>query len=369
MNYSSLNLIVILLAIASQPLFGETLFAQYSQIITIAGNGKTGPLQMRGAATEVAISNPFGIEPDSRGNLIIASYDQHVIYRLSADRKQIELIGGKGQEGFSGKNGDSALEVRMKQPHEVRLDAHDNIYIADTFNHRVGMIEAKTGQWKNIAGTGELGASGDAGPAAEAKMNQAYSIAIDGDELFIADLANHRIRKVRLDSGIIESICGTGKKGKPTDGELAREQPLEGPRSLAIDKQNLWIVLREGNSVWRIDRATGKIHHVAGTGVKGFAGDGGDAKACKLNGPKGAAVNPGIALYIADTENHAIRMIDLKTNMVSTIAGSPKGEAGFNGDGDDPTTRLLKRPHGVCWLSTGELLIGDSENHRVRVLK
>ena len=221
---------------------------------------------------------------------------------------------------------------------------------------------------KSIAGTGEAGYGGDTGPAIDAKLNQAYSIAVDGAELFIADLMNHCIRKVDLSSGKITTICGNGKKGRPVDGAAASEQALEGPRSLAIDKQNLWIVLREGNSVWRIDRATGKVHHVAGSGQKGFSGDGGDAKLCTLNGPKGAAVNPGIALFIADTENHAIRMVDLKTNMVSTIAGSLKGEPGFNGDGDQPTTRLLNRPHGVCWLPSSELLIGDSENHRVRVL-
>lgn len=340
---------------------------KFSKIATIAGTGKTGPAEKQGAATGVAISNPFGIEPDSKGNLIIASFDQHVIYRLSADRKSLELIAGTGAEGMSGKTGDAATAVAMNQPHEVRVDPQDNIYIADTRNNRVGLVDAN-GKWKAITGTGEVGYAGDGGLALDAKMNQAYSIVADGSELFVADLMNHCIRKVDLSSGKISTICGSGKKGRPVDGGVASDQALEGPRSLAIDKHNLWIVLREGNSVWRIDRTTGKIHHVAGSGQKGFAGDGADAKLCKLNGPKGAAVNPGVALFIADTENHAIRMVDLKTNVISTIVGSPKGEPGFNGDGDQPTTRLLKRPHGVCWLSTGELLIGDSENHRVRVL-
>jgi DNA-binding beta-propeller fold protein YncE len=340
---------------------------KFSKITTIAGNGKAGPAEKQGAATSIPISNPFGIEPDSKGNLIIASFDQHVIYRLSADRKSLELMAGTGAEGMSGKTGDAATTVAMNQPHEVRVDPQDNIYIADTRNNRVGLVDPR-GKWKAIAGTGEVGYAGDGGPAVYCTMNQAYSIAVDGTELFVADLMNHCIRKVDLVSGKIMTICGTGKKGRPVDGATASEQALEGPRSLAIDKQNLWIVLREGNSVWRIDRATGKIHHVAGSGQKGFAGDGADAKLCKLNGPKGAAVNPGIALYIADTENHAIRVVDLKTNVISTVVGSSKGEPGFNGDGDQPTTRLLKRPHGVCWLSTGELLIGDSENHRVRVL-
>ena len=363
------TLLAIALIVTLSPTYGHSQ-TQFSKITTIAGSGKTGPAEKSGpskTATAVAISNPFGIEPDSKGNLIIASFDQHVIYRLSTDRKLIELIAGTGAEGMSGKTDDAATAVAMNQPHEVRVDPKDNIYIADTRNNRVGLVDA-SGKWKAVAGTGEVGYSGDGGPAVDSRMNQAYSIAVDGSELFVADLMNHCIRKVELTSGKIATICGNGKKGRPVDGAAASEQVLEGPRSLAIDKQNLWIVLREGNSVWRIDRTTGKIHHVAGSGQKGFDGDGADAKLCKLNAPKGAAVNPGVALYIADTENHAIRMVDLTTNIVSTIAGSPKGESGFNGDGDQPTTRLLKRPHGVCWLPGGELLIGDSENHRVRVL-
>ncbi len=341
--------------------------AQFTKIATIAGSGKTGTVEKQGDALAVPLSNPFGIEPDSQGRLIVASFDKHVIYRLSTDRKRIEVIGGNATEGLSGKSGDLATDVAMDQPHEVRIDSQDNIFVADTRNNRVGLIDAN-GKWKAIAGTGAKGYSGDGGPAAAATMNQAYSIAVDGPELFIADLMNHCIRKVDLNSGVISTICGNGKKGRPVDGALAKDQQLEGPRSLAIDQQNLWIVLREGNSVWRIDRQTGLIHHVAGSGQKGFEGDGADAKLCKLNGPKGAAVQPGVALYIADTENHAIRMVDLKSNRITTIAGSSKGLPGFNGDGDQPVTRLLKRPHGVCWLPNGELLIGDSENHRVRVL-
>jgi len=358
---------LLLIACALSTLHCSVASAQFNKIATIAGSGKTGTVEKQGDALASAISNPFGIEPDSQGRLIIASFDQHVIYRLSADRKRIEVIGGNATEGLSGKTGDLATNVAMNQPHEVRVDSHDNMFVADTRNNRVGLIEPN-GKWQAVAGTGATGYSGDGGPAAAATMNQAYSIAVDGSELFIADLMNHCIRKVDLNSGVITTICGNGKKGRPVDGALATDQQLEGPRSLAIDKQNLWIVLREGNSVWRIDRSTGHIYHVAGSGKKGFEGDEGDAKLCKLNGPKGAAVQPGVALYIADTENHAIRMVDLKTNLITTIAGSPKGQSGFNGDGDQPATRLLKRPHGVCWLPTGELLIGDSENHRVRVL-
>ncbi|HBE70538.1 MAG TPA: hypothetical protein DDW52_20525, partial [Planctomycetaceae bacterium] len=166
--------------------------------------------------------------------------------------------------------------------------------------------------------------------------------------------------------GEVQTICGDGRQALPGEGEVAKTQPLAGPRSLAVDKENLWIVLREGNSVWRIDRSTMRIHRVAGTGKKGYSGDGQRALDATFRGPKGIAVDPGVAVYVADTENHAIRRIDLNSGIVTTTVGT--GEAGFNGDGDELAKRKLNRPHGVCLLPTGELLIGDSENHRVRML-
>ncbi len=342
--------------------------AQFSNIRTIAGNGQTGQAREQGRALQTPLSNPFGIAAEADGGLIIASFDQHVLYRLDANYNRLERIVGTGQVGFSGKDGDRAADVAMNQPHEVQVDRRGNIYVADTRNHRVGMLDAATGRWQNIAGTGTPGFSGDRGPAAEAEMNQAYSIAVDGNDLFIADLGNHRIRRVDLRSGLIDTICGSGEKRMPVDGGRAIEQSLAGPRSLAVDPENLWIVLREGNSVWRIDRRDGRIFHVAGTGERGFSGDGGGAKLAKLSGPKGVAVDPGVAIYIADTENHAIRRVDLVSEKISTVAGSEAGKPGYNGEGDATASRLLRRPHGVCLLQGGELLIGDSENHRVRIL-
>lgn len=342
--------------------------AQYRKISTIAGSGNAGEFRAKGMALKMALSNPFGVQPEPDGSLIVASYDQHVLYRLDAAYRRMEVIAGTGEKGFSGMDGDFPSKVQLNEPHEVQVDKAGNIYVADTRNHRVGMIESGTGRWRNIAGTGEAGFSGDQRAATKAQLNQAYSIALDGDQLFVADLANHRIRKVDLGTGVIETICGTGEKAMPTDGGRAAHQPLAGPRSLAVDGQNLWIVLREGNSVWRLDRNDNRIYHVAGTGEKGFAGDSGDAKLAKLNGPKGIAVDPGQAIYIADTENHAIRKVDLASGRISTLVGSTNRQAGFNGDGDELQNRLLSRPHGLCLLPTGELLIGDSENHRLRML-
>ena len=334
---------------------------------TIAGNGESSRARDVAPALETSLSNPFGVQPAPDGSLIIASFDQHVLYRLDSSYNRLERICGTGTAGQSGKGGEHPTNVALNQPHEVQIDAQGNIYVADTANHRVGKIDAATGRWSVVAGTGVAGFSGDRHRAVDAQFDQAYSIALDDQDLYIADLGNHRIRHVDLRSGVIETICGTGERAVPVDGQPAIKQPLAGPRSLAVDTNFLWVVLREGNSVWKIDRRDGKIYHVAGTGKKGFSGDDGEARLARLNGPKGIAIQPGMAAYIADTENQAIRRIDLRSGRIATVVGSPQGEGGFNGDGDNLTQRLLKRPHGVSLLPSGSLLIGDSENHRLRL--
>lgn len=341
--------------------------SSYRGLRTIAGNGESSRARDMAPALETSLSNPFGVQPAADGSLIIASYDQHVLYRLDPSYNRLQRICGTGTAGQSGKGGEHPTNVALNQPHEVQIDPEGNIFVADTANHRVGKIDAATGRWSVVAGTGSAGFSGDRHRAVEAQLDQAYSIAIDGQDLYIADLGNHRIRHVDLGSGVIRTICGTGERAAPVDGQPAITQPLAGPRSLAVDPNYLWVVLREGNSVWKIDRRDGKIYRVAGTGVKGFSGDDGEARLAQLNGPKGITVQPGIAVYIADTENHAIRRIDLRSGRIATVVGSPQGQGGFNGDGDKPTQRLLKRPHGVCLLPSGSLLIGDSENHRLRL--
>jgi sugar lactone lactonase YvrE len=131
-------------------------------------------------------------------------------------------------------------------------------------------------------------------------------------------------------------------------------------------KGNLYLALREGNAIYRIDPKTKTIHHVAGTGEKGYTGDGGDAKQARLNGPKGVAWAPDNSLYIADTESHTIRRIDLKNGVITTVLGT--GERGDGPDGD-PARCKTARPHGIFVDRKGAIYVGDSETHRVRLLR
>lgn len=199
-------------------------------------------------------------------------------------------------------------------------------------------------------------------------MNEPHSIGFDrAGDLYICDIKNHRIRKVDMKTGVISTFAGTGEKKPTPDGAPIAGTPLNGPRALDFDRDgNLWLALREGNAVFKLDLAAGVIRHIAGTGKQGFTGNGGPAKDATLSGPKGLSVGPDGNVYLADTESHSIRMIDVKTGTLSLLAGT--GVRG-NGPDDDPLKCQLARPHGVFVDGDGAVFIGDSEGHRVRVLR
>ena len=176
------------------------------------------------------------------------------------------------------------------------------------------------------------------------------------------------IRKVTTQTGIITTFAGTGKPGDTPDHSPIVGTPLRGPRTLDFDSAgNLWLATREGNQVFRFDLTAGRIHHLAGTGKKGFTGDHGPALAATLAGPKGLTVGRDGRVYLVDTENHAIRVIDPKTHLISTVVGM--GKLADGPDGDSPLTAGLARPHGIWVDPDGTVFIGDSENHRLRALK
>jgi streptogramin lyase len=195
-------------------------------------------------------------------------------------------------------------------------------------------------------------------------LNQPHSIALDANAgLYIADIGNHRIRRIDLKTGLIESIAGNSDKRLPHDGHTARDNPILGPRALYVDGDNLWIALREGHSIWRMDIKRGTLHHIAGTGDAGYSGDGGPAKAAKFNGPKGIAAGADDSLFVADTENHAIRRIDVRSGTISTVALRPSNDADERRAQMNP---ILNRPHGICVGPGGAIFVGDTLSHEVR---
>jgi hypothetical protein len=168
-------------------------------------------------------------------------------------------------------------------------------------------------------------------------------------------------------SGVISTFAGTGEKRSPTDGAKLEGSPLHGPRALDFGTDgDLYVALREGNSVWRIDMKNRTLHHVAGTGEKGFTGNDGPARSATLSGPKAISIGPSGVIYIADTESHSIRYINPATGTIHLLVGT-----GEKGDGPDGPAKACKlnRPHGVFVARNNTVLIGDSSNHRIRGLK
>lgn len=348
-------------------------------IETIAGTGRPENNGSSGRGTEVNIGDPFGVEFGPDGALYICEVRNHRIWRLdfkdakaagqASEGPKISVVAGSGTKGYSG-DGGPATKADLNEPYEVRFDRAGNMLLVEMQNHLVRRVDARTGVISTVAGTGKQGFSGDGGAATAATLSVPHSIALDAeDNLYIADIGNHRIRRVDAQTGIIDTIAGNGEKKLPADGQTARGKPLLGPRALFIGRGTLWIALREGHSVWRMDLGSGKLAHVAGSGKKGFRGDGGPAKEGLLDGPKGIAVGPDGDVYVMDTENHAVRKIDLKTGLLTTVAGMGPGHEGSSGDGGPATKASMNRPHGICVGSDGAIYIGDTSSHRVRRVK
>ncbi|HIF32068.1 MAG TPA: hypothetical protein EYG57_10935 [Planctomycetes bacterium] len=360
---------IVLLTLASvAPLFGQqTSFAADSfewRIETIAGTGQPDRGAAEGIGTSVNIGDPFGVEVGPDGGLYITEVRNHRVWRMDLKTKKIQCIAGNGTKGYSG-DGGPAIAAQLNEPYEVRFDGQGDIYFVEMRNHLIRKVSRATGDISTVAGTGEAGYSGDGGPALRARFSRPHSIALDDDGgLYIADIGNHRVRKVDLRTGTVTSIAGTEKKALPVDGQLARGQPVLGPRALCIASDTIWVALREGHSVWKL--LNGRWKHVSGSGKKGYELGDIAAKQASYNGPKGVAVGPDGSIYVVDTENHAIRRIDLVAGRVETIAGGGPNAGGYAGDDGDALTAKLNRPHGICVASDGSVYIGDTLNHRVR---
>jgi len=344
-----------------------SLSAAAAEVRTIAGTGKHPVSGDGGPALEAGVSEPFGLDIGPDECLYWAEFGGHVIRKLDPQTGTVSVYAGTPNE--AGHADGDALAAKFDQPHEIRFDAVGNLFISDMRTHTIRRVDWKTKQVSTVAGTGtKAGFSGDGAAATKAQLNNPIAVTLDGDRGFlICDINNHRIRAVDNKSGLINTVAGTGAKQKTPDGAPVEGTPLNGPRTLAIDAAgNVIIVLREGSAVYRWNRPANTLQHLAGNGKGGFSGDGGDAKLAQINGPKGVAIGPDGDIYLADTENHVIRAVRLKTGTIETVVGD--GQKGDGPEGD-PRKCRLNRPHGVFFDAAGTLYIGDSSNNKVRVLK
>jgi DNA-binding beta-propeller fold protein YncE len=318
-------------------------------VAIVAGTGEQGYSGDGSAATEARLNNPFDLAFSPDGSLVFSDTFNHCIRCIDARTGVISTICGVGEKGYSG-DGGPATHARLNEPYGVVVDRSGRVFFADRLNRRVRVIDTM-GVITTLAGDGSGVYSGDGGPAAEAGLVEPNGLALSPDQsrLFIADVAGHRLRVVDLGAGTIETFAGTGEARHDGDGGPASTAAVFGARAVAFAPDgSLYVMERQGSCIRRI--RDGVIETVAGTGARGYAGDGGDARLAVFDAPKEMAVDAAGNVYVVDTENHAIRRIDAATWVVTTIASG------------------LARPHGALVAPDGTVLVGDSEHHQVRRL-
>lgn len=335
-------------------------------ITTAAGTGVEGDAGDDGLATEARLNMPFDVAFDTRGNLYFSDTFNHRIRRVDGRSGVITTVAGDGTKGFSG-DGGPATRARLNEPYGVVVDSGGNLFIVDRLNGRIRRVDGRSGIITTIAGNGSGRSSGDGAAAVAAGLVEPNGLALDrsGRKLFIADVAAHRIRLVDMDRGLISTFAGTGRARHAGDGGPAGAASIHGARAVDVGPDGtVFILEREGNRLRAVDPQTGVITTRAGTGAKGYSGDGGPALSATFNGPKELAVDSQGNILIVDTENHAIRRIDGRSGVITTIAGS--GRKGGEGDGGPAASAKLDRPHGVAVGPDGAIYIGDTGNHRIR---
>ena len=327
-------------------------------ITTIAGTGEPGFAGDGGSAVVSQIHYPQSVAVDAAGNLFFTEYFRNRIRRVDSSGT-ISTFAGTGEGGFSG-DGGPAVQALLDRPRGLAVDMAGNLYIADSSNECIRRVDS-SGTISTFAGTGEGGFSGDGGSAVQALLDRPRGLAVDmAGNLYIADSSNECIRRVDS-SGIISTFAGRGARL----GEVGPVVKIlvSIPPGVEVDADgNLFITEAGRGRILRVD-TSGTISTIAGTDSSGFGGDGGPAIKAHLHAPSDIAVDTAGNLFIADTNKHRIRRVD-PSGIITTIAGT--GERGFAGDGGLGVEAQLNYPEGVAVDAAGNLYFADSYNHRIR---
>ena len=274
----------------------------------------------------------------------------------------ITTIAGTGTAGNSG-DGGAAIAAQLNQPWDVSVDISGNVYIADG-NNKIRRV-TRAGIITTIAGTGDGGSDGDGDAATSAQLGGPSGVSVDiSGNVYIADTGNHKIRMV-TSTGIITTIAGTGMWGNSGDIGAATSVQLYFPSGVSVDISGNVYIADSSNNKIRMVNSNGIITTIAGTGTPGYSGDGGVATSAQLYNPIGVSVGISGNVYIADTYNHKIRMVN-SAGIITTIAGM-KGY-GDSGDGGAATSAQLSGPFGVAVDISGNVYIADLNSNKIRIV-
>ncbi|MBC7554468.1 MAG: T9SS type A sorting domain-containing protein [Taibaiella sp.] len=317
-------------------------------ITTVAGTGTSGSSGVGGPATAAAISAPSGIVGNSSGDVFF-TYN-------SFCRKINVATGTLTGVGLSGLLSGAA---------GMGIDNAGNVYIACHSRDNIIMGNTSTGTGSRVCGSNSQGSTGDGGQATACKLLVPSGAAVDNaGNIYVIDCGGNKIRVVKASTGIITTFAGTGAAGVSGDGGPATAAKLNRPMGVTVDaSNNVYISDFGNNKIRKIDAATGIITTIGGTGVSGFSGDGGAARAAKIAGPMGLCTDWVGNVYFADQNNNRIRKIDY-TGIITTVAGN--GTGGFGGDGGPSVAAKLNRPSGVWVDPFNNMYVADCGNNRIR---
>lgn len=351
------------LYIADTTFNGIRVIDQGGIIDTLSGNGFYGFSGDGGPATQAQIYWPEGsISFDAEGNLFIPDTIYSLIRKVDTERI-ITRVGGTGIRGYDGDN-KPATEAKLYHPMDAVVAADGSIFVTDNFGHRIRKIDP-SGTITTIAGDGTSGFRGDGGPATSARLSSPTGLALDeAGNLYVADTGNHRIRMIDT-SGTITTIVGFGVGSPLVDGILATLplSPLRSPHGISFDDEGNLYIADTGNNRIRMLDTEGDIHTVAGNGTAGDGGDGGSALDAELSMPKDVAVADDGTFYIADWYNNRVRAVG-PDGVIRAFAGD--GSFGFLGDGGPATRAHMYGPSGVAVGPDGSVYIVDQYNSRIR---
>jgi sugar lactone lactonase YvrE len=390
--------------------------ARTGMIRTVVGSGEAGWSGDGGAAVAARLNEPKAVALDHDGNLLIADSENHVIRKVdrrsglittvvgctsshdsplavmnraavpatddplsegsssaeAAFMQQSDLSGtvryvvhGVGSTKRFAGDGGRALDALLNFPTAIAADAEGDLYIADTMNHRIRRVDARTGRITTIAGVGLPRFGGDGGPSVAAGLNEPAALVVQGARLYVADQSNNRIRMVDLRTGVITTVAGTGTATFNGDGKPATEAALAGPSGLTIGTDGrLYIADTFNGRIRAVDPATGIIETVVGDGGEYRYQGEMEASSPSLSRPSGIAVDLEGNVFMTDSDNHLVRRWDRVAGRIDRVAGT--GSANYGGDGKTPLEASLNYPFGVVMDQENHLFVADTFNHRIR---
>lgn len=355
----------------SAPASGAYLIGSATSLVyTFAGNGTMGYRGDGGPATLADLNDPGSAVMDSAGNVYFSDQQNAVVRKVAAGTGIISTVAGTGVPGYSG-DGGPATSAQLYDPEALAIDAAGNIYIADAGNNVIREMAAGTGILTTYAGNGSYNPSGDGGPATSAGVGAVGGLALDAaGNLYLTEMDFSTVRMIQAATGVITTVAGTGAFGYSGDGGPALNAKFELPYAIAVDAAgNLYISDINVNVVREVNKATGNISTIAGTGAEaggypsgGFSGDGGPATSANLNSPEGIALDGSGNVYIADSSNQRIRKVTATTSVITTVAGDGAICNALGGDGGPATGAALCYPFGVAVDKAGNLYVSDRSN-------